>query len=100
MKKLILTLLLLIPSLSWGELTRMGKTSITVSEALEEGYVIISTNSVDGGSNYVHLYNKKLKRYIVCIVGIYNKEWVEHCGISKWKDYVPEGLTKLEFLEE
>ena len=94
--KILLTLLLLIPSLSWGKLQEMGKTDITISEALEEGFEIIGTNSTgaEANTNIVHLYHKKQKRYLVCIVAGDSRRFLEFCGISKWKDYVPEDLTK------
>ena len=95
--KALLTLLLLIPSLSWGELNRLGKTDITISEALDEGFEIISTNNANSpSSNFVHLYNKKQKKYLLCVVGIRDAEMVEVCGISKWKGYIPEGLTRVD----
>ena len=96
--KTLLFLLLLIPSLSWGKFQNMIQTDITVSMALEEGYEIISVNSgaADGAANFVHLYHKKQKKYLVCLVFISNSKFKELCGISKWRGYVPEDLTKVD----
>ena len=94
--KTLFALLLLIPSLSWGELQEMGKTDITISEALEEGFEIIGTNSTgaQANTNIVHLYHKKQKRYLACLIALGNSRSFEFCSISKWKDYYSENLTK------
>ena len=83
--KTLLALFLLIPSLSLGKLQNMGETDITISKALEEGYEIISVNNgvADAAANFVHLYHKKQKKYLVCLVVMSGTKFREVCGISK-----------------
>ena len=78
MKKL-LTILLLIPNLSWGWV-EMERTGLSISDYLDNGWDIVGTQE-----ETIHLFNKKNKKYIYCkIVNRYesdSRRW-ESCHIS------------------